>query len=135
MQNLQFILCIIVLPSLVLLILWQASTSKLSKSTFIEFRIPTTVFCNSLPDMLVGIPPFSNLFLPLYCCSVLFLVPTWTTFWVRIKHIAITKCDIFFYYSDTIEILFYCFYDTKLCAKLEKTEVNSFYIVEIMFVR
>ena len=135
MQNLQFMLCIIVLPSLVLLILWQASPSKLSKSTFIEFRIPTTVFCNSLPDMLVGIPPTSKLFLLPYCSSVLFLVPTWTTFWVQIKHIAITKCDIFFYYSDTIEILFYSFHDTKLCAKLEKTEVNSFYIVEIMFVR
>ena len=39
---------------------------------------------------------------------------------VRIKRIAIAKCDLFFDYSDTKEILFYYFCDTKLCAKHKK---------------
>ena len=39
---------------------------------------------------------------------------------VRIKGIAIAKCDLFFDYSDTKEILFYYFCDKKLCAKHKK---------------
>ena len=55
--------------------------------------------------------------------------------WVRIKCIVIAKYDVFFHYRDAKEISFYYFHNTKLCAKHEKTLVNSIYIVGIMFVR
>ena len=51
------------------------------------------------------------------------------------KPIAIAKRNLFFHYRDAKEILFYYFRDTKLCAKHEKTQVNSIFIVGIMFVR
>ena len=54
---------------------------------------------------------------------------------VQIKHIAIVKCDLIFHYRDAKEISFYNFRDKKLCAKHEKTHVNSIYVVGIMFVR
>ena len=38
---------------------------------------------------------------------------------VRIKCIAITKCDQFFNYRNAKEISFYYFRDTKLCIKYE----------------
>ena len=51
------------------------------------------------------------------------------------KSIAIAKRNLFFHYRDAKEILFYYFRDTKVCAKHEKTQVNSIFIVGIMFVR
>ena len=36
------------------------------------------------------------------------------------KHIAIMKCNLFFHYRDSKEILFYYFCSTKLCAKHKK---------------
>ena len=39
----------------------------------------------------------------------------------RIKHIAITKCDLFFLYRNAKEIPFYHFCNIKLCAKHEIT--------------
>ena len=39
---------------------------------------------------------------------------------VRIKRIVIAKCNLFFHYCDSKEILFYYFRDTKLCAKYKK---------------
>ena len=42
-------------------------------------------------------------------------------FRVRIKRIAIAKCDLFFYYRDAKKISFLYFCDAKLCAKYEKT--------------
>ena len=53
---------------------------------------------------------------------------------IRIKRIAIVKCDLFFHYSDAKEISFYHFCDTKLRAKHEKN-MSSIYSVGIMFVR
>ena len=41
--------------------------------------------------------------------------------WVRIKHIAIAKCYLFFHYHDATEISFYYFRDTKLCVKQKHT--------------
>ena len=38
---------------------------------------------------------------------------------IRIKHIAISKCDLFFHYRDAKEISFYDFCDKKLCARHE----------------
>ena len=63
------------------------------------------------------------------------VVMSGVTNWVRIKRTAIAKYDLFFHYRDGKEISFYYFRDTKLCAKHEKTHVNSIYIVRIMFVR
>ena len=37
------------------------------------------------------------------------------------KHIAIMKCNLFFHYCDSKEILFYYFCSTKLCAKHKKS--------------
>ena len=48
---------------------------------------------------------------------------------------AIAKCDLFFHHRDAKEISFYYFRNIKLCAKQEKIQVNSIYIVGIMFVR
>ena len=51
------------------------------------------------------------------------------------KRIAVVKCDLFFHYRDSKELLFYYFRDTKLGAKHKKKHVNFIYIVENMFVR
>ena len=40
-----------------------------------------------------------------------------------------------FRYRDAKEISFYYFRNIKLCAKQEKTQVNSIYIAGIMFLR
>ena len=53
----------------------------------------------------------------------------------RIKRIAITKCDLFCHYRNPKEISFHYFRNTELCVKHEKTQVNSIYIVGIMFLR
>lgn len=54
---------------------------------------------------------------------------------VRIKCIAIAKCDLFSHYRDAKVISFYYFRDTKLCAKHEKMYVDFMYVVGIMFLR
>ena len=46
---------------------------------------------------------------------------------VRIKRIAIAKCDLFFHYRDAKETSFYYFRDTKICAKHEKTHEFHLY--------
>ena len=53
---------------------------------------------------------------------------------IRINHIGIAKCNLFFQYRDSKEILFYYFRNTKLCAK-HKKHMNSIYIVGIVFVK
>ena len=40
---------------------------------------------------------------------------------VQIKGIAITRCHLLSHYRDTKEISYYYFFNTKLCAKREKT--------------
>ena len=54
---------------------------------------------------------------------------------VRIKRITIAKCNLFFDYRDTKEILLYYFCNTKLCAKHKKRHLNSIYTAGIMFIR
>ena len=54
---------------------------------------------------------------------------------VRVKRIAITKCNLFFHYCDSKEISFDYFRDTKLRTKHIKAQVTSNYIVGIMFER
>ena len=51
---------------------------------------------------------------------------------VRIKRIAIVKCDLFFHNPDTKEISFYNFFDENFLQNMKK-RVNSIYIVGIMF--
>ena len=53
---------------------------------------------------------------------------------VQITRIVTAKCDLFLHYREAKEISFYYFVDTKLCAKEEKTQMNSIYVVG-MFVR
>ena len=51
-------------------------------------------------------------------------------FRVRIKHIAIAKCNPFFHYRDGKEISFYYFHDAKLCAKHEGVCNSQFILLE-----
>ena len=81
-QNFRLAIRVIVffgLPLLYLPILWQSSTSELSKLTFVEFRIATAVFSNSSSDILVGISSISKLFLLAYYFKELFLISNWIT--------------------------------------------------------
>ena len=43
------------------------------------------------------------------------------------KRIAVVKCDLFFHYRDSKELLFYYFRDTKLGAKHKKTREFHLY--------
>ena len=49
--------------------------------------------------------------------------------------IAMADHDLFFHHRDSKEMSFYYFRDTKLCKTQKKQNVNSIYIVGIMFVR
>ena len=47
-------------------------------------------------------------------------------FRVRIKHILITKCNLFFQYCDAKEISFYDFRDTKVCVIEGRKELKRY---------
>ena len=46
---------------------------------------------------------------------------------VKIKHITIAECDLFFHYRDTKQISFYCFCNKTLCKPPENTHEFHLY--------